>query len=191
MKKILLVFITVLLITSFGCASKDYVRQQIDPLVDRISKLDAQYAAIEKRISSIESKVATLEEKIGDVRKESQEAMKAANEAKALAQDAMQAANEAKAMSQRKPLKIVAIGQMLRWRKQKLLQIELKMQRSELARHLSCSNRNNTCTRGWRIKIFSSPVEIVRSYCPLYLLPNGKQLKIHWARPQGIRTLYI
>jgi len=26
---------------SFGCASRDYVRQQIDPLVDRISKLEA------------------------------------------------------------------------------------------------------------------------------------------------------
>jgi hypothetical protein len=26
---------------SLGCASRDYVRQQIDPLVDRISKLEA------------------------------------------------------------------------------------------------------------------------------------------------------
>jgi len=34
---ILSLFLTV----SFGCASRDYVRQQIDPLVDRISKLEA------------------------------------------------------------------------------------------------------------------------------------------------------
>ena len=26
---------------SLGCATKDYVRQQIDPLVDRISKIEA------------------------------------------------------------------------------------------------------------------------------------------------------
>jgi hypothetical protein len=38
------VFILVLLLlfaVSLGCASRDYVRQQIDPLVDRISKLEA------------------------------------------------------------------------------------------------------------------------------------------------------
>ena len=29
------------LMVSLGCASRDYVRQQIDPLVDRISKLEA------------------------------------------------------------------------------------------------------------------------------------------------------
>jgi len=29
------------LAVSLGCASRDYVRQQIDPLVDRISKLEA------------------------------------------------------------------------------------------------------------------------------------------------------
>lgn len=34
---ILSIFLTV----SLGCASRDYVRQQIDPLVDRISKLEA------------------------------------------------------------------------------------------------------------------------------------------------------
>ena len=38
-------FITVVLLllftASWGCATRDYVRQQIDPLVDRISKLEA------------------------------------------------------------------------------------------------------------------------------------------------------
>ena len=42
MRKGVCVLVFLLLSTvSFGCASRDYVRQQIDPLVDRISKLEA------------------------------------------------------------------------------------------------------------------------------------------------------
>ena len=41
MKKVVLVICVILLMFSLGCASRDYVRQQIDPLVDRISKLEA------------------------------------------------------------------------------------------------------------------------------------------------------
>ncbi|OGW36741.1 MAG: hypothetical protein A2Y97_13505 [Nitrospirae bacterium RBG_13_39_12] len=41
MKKILLLVNTLFLMLSLGCATKDYVRQQIDPLVDRISKIEA------------------------------------------------------------------------------------------------------------------------------------------------------
>jgi hypothetical protein len=33
--------LSLFLTVSLGCASRDYVRQQIDPLVDRISKLEA------------------------------------------------------------------------------------------------------------------------------------------------------
>lgn len=37
----LFVFVmSILLLFAFGCASRDYVRQQIDPLVDRISKIE-------------------------------------------------------------------------------------------------------------------------------------------------------
>jgi len=43
MRKIifLLATLSILMISSYGCASKEYVKQQIDPLVDRISKLEA------------------------------------------------------------------------------------------------------------------------------------------------------
>ena len=40
-KGIIVMVFSLLLATSLGCASRDYVRQQIDPLVDRISKLEA------------------------------------------------------------------------------------------------------------------------------------------------------
>jgi len=42
MKKAALLFISLSMLLSFGCASRDYVRQQIEPLVDRISKLEAE-----------------------------------------------------------------------------------------------------------------------------------------------------
>jgi len=37
----MIVILSLFLTVSLGCASRDYVRQQIDPLVDRISKLEA------------------------------------------------------------------------------------------------------------------------------------------------------
>ena len=40
-RKATLLVMSTLLLLSLGCASRDYVRQQIDPLVDRISKLEA------------------------------------------------------------------------------------------------------------------------------------------------------
>ena len=42
MKKASLIVIFLSLLLSAGCASRDYVRQQVEPLVDRISKLEAQ-----------------------------------------------------------------------------------------------------------------------------------------------------
>ncbi len=42
MKKVFVMFAFFALFLSVGCASKDYVRQQVDPLVDRISKLEAE-----------------------------------------------------------------------------------------------------------------------------------------------------
>jgi len=40
-KWVLALFISLLATLSLGCTTRDYVRQQIDPLVDRISKLEA------------------------------------------------------------------------------------------------------------------------------------------------------
>jgi hypothetical protein len=42
MKKAVLLIVTLLMTLSFGCASRDYVQQQMEPLVDRISKLEAR-----------------------------------------------------------------------------------------------------------------------------------------------------
>ena len=41
----LMILTSFLLVFSYGCASKDYVRQQIEPLVDRINKLEASKGA--------------------------------------------------------------------------------------------------------------------------------------------------
>ena len=42
MKKAALLVFALSFILTFGCASRDYVQQQIEPLVDRISKLEAR-----------------------------------------------------------------------------------------------------------------------------------------------------
>jgi hypothetical protein len=42
MKKTIITVASFALLLSAGCASKDYVRQQVDPLIDRISRLEAR-----------------------------------------------------------------------------------------------------------------------------------------------------
>jgi hypothetical protein len=42
MKNLIITIASFALFLSAGCASKDYVRQQVDPLIDRISKLEAR-----------------------------------------------------------------------------------------------------------------------------------------------------
>ncbi len=42
MKKVFFPALIVLFLLSAGCANRDYVRQQIEPLVERISKLEAK-----------------------------------------------------------------------------------------------------------------------------------------------------
>jgi outer membrane murein-binding lipoprotein Lpp len=70
MKKSVLLVIPLLSLFFFGCASKDYVRQQIEPLVDRISKLETRVSSIESRVSALEGKVAEIDE----AKREAQEA---------------------------------------------------------------------------------------------------------------------
>ncbi|MGO9611771.1 MAG: hypothetical protein ACLPX5_01885 [Dissulfurispiraceae bacterium] len=41
MKRVIFVVMAALFIFLLGCASKDYVKQQNDPLIDRMSKLEA------------------------------------------------------------------------------------------------------------------------------------------------------
>jgi hypothetical protein len=46
MKKVFLPALIVLFLFSSGCATRDYVRQQIEPLVERISKLEAKVSSM-------------------------------------------------------------------------------------------------------------------------------------------------
>jgi ElaB/YqjD/DUF883 family membrane-anchored ribosome-binding protein len=74
MKKVFFPALIVLFLFSAGCASRDYVRQQIEPLVERISK--------------IEAKVSSM----GPCQAE--EARKDAADAKSLAQEALKTAQD-------------------------------------------------------------------------------------------------
>jgi uncharacterized protein HemX len=40
--------LAIVIVLSYGCASKEYVKQQVDPLVDRISKLEATTQALKE-----------------------------------------------------------------------------------------------------------------------------------------------
>ena len=46
MKKVFFPALIVLFLLSAGCANRDYVRQQIEPLVERISKLEAKVSTL-------------------------------------------------------------------------------------------------------------------------------------------------
>jgi len=45
------------------------VKQQIDPLVDRISKLESRMSAVESRLNSLEQKVGSMAADIDQARK--------------------------------------------------------------------------------------------------------------------------
>ena len=60
MKKVVLLVLSLSLLFSFGCATKDYVKQQIDPLIDRISRLEARVSAVESKVNALEGKVVKL-----------------------------------------------------------------------------------------------------------------------------------
>ena len=55
MKKALLLVFMGLLLFSFGCATKEYVKEQVDPLADRINKLEAKITAIESKIGRLKA----------------------------------------------------------------------------------------------------------------------------------------
>jgi outer membrane murein-binding lipoprotein Lpp len=127
MKKVTsLIVFSFLLLTFFGCASRDYVRQQIEPLVDRISKLEARVSAIESRVGALEGKVAEIDQ-----------AKKDAAEAKSLAEEAMRTAKDccekAEAAVQR--------GKPLRPEPRKPQKGRRRLPRSP-GKHLNCSKGN-------------------------------------------------
>jgi len=57
----LLVSLSILLVFSYGCATKDYVKQQIDPLVDRISKLEAGMQSLKDCCTKADAAAARAE----------------------------------------------------------------------------------------------------------------------------------
>jgi len=73
MKKavLLLLAFSLLFVFTTGCATKEYVKQQIDPLVDRISKLEARVSAVESRVSDLEKKVGAMSSDIAQAKKPS------------------------------------------------------------------------------------------------------------------------
>ena len=50
MKKILLLATAALFLLSFGCATRDYSTQQVEPLVDRVSKLEQEHQTLMKKV---------------------------------------------------------------------------------------------------------------------------------------------
>ena len=78
----LLVVLSILLVFSYGCASKDYVKQQIDPLVDRISKLEAGMQSLKDCCAKADAAAAKAEA----AAKAAQDAAKAAEAAAKKAQ---------------------------------------------------------------------------------------------------------
>jgi len=60
MKKslLLLLCLCVMFVMASGCATKEYVKQQIDPLVDRISKLEARVSALEAKMPGVAADAA-------------------------------------------------------------------------------------------------------------------------------------
>lgn len=58
---LLLAAFTLLSFFSYGCATKDYVKQQVDPLVDRISKLEATTQSLKDCCDSANAAAARAE----------------------------------------------------------------------------------------------------------------------------------
>jgi outer membrane murein-binding lipoprotein Lpp len=69
-KRVTLLFVlSFLLLVQFGCATKEYVKQQIDPLIDRISRLEAKVTAIESRVNALEGKMPEIDAAKKDAKK--------------------------------------------------------------------------------------------------------------------------
>jgi hypothetical protein len=87
----LLVMIGFLLVTTSGCASKDYVRQQIEPLLDRISKSEAVAQDAKKTAEEAKKTAEEAKEKSKEC---CEKAEGAANRAEAAARKAEMAAEK-------------------------------------------------------------------------------------------------
>lgn len=57
----MLLALSILSVFSYGCATKDYVKQQIDPLVDRISKLETSVQGLKECCAKADAAAAKAE----------------------------------------------------------------------------------------------------------------------------------
>lgn len=70
-----------LFVFSSGCATRDYVKQQVDPLLDRITKLEASMQATAKTAKECCEKAGAAAEKAEDAAKRAEDAAKKAEAA--------------------------------------------------------------------------------------------------------------
>lgn len=102
MKRIILLIVAVLFVFSFGCATKDYVKQQIDPLADRISKLEAKTVQHDGQIAAAAKEAADAKRIAIDCCEKADSAAKRAEAAAQRAEAAAEKAAKAFKLGQKK-----------------------------------------------------------------------------------------
>jgi hypothetical protein len=120
MKKIVGILGAILLLNLTGCATEDYVRTQVDPLTERVNKLeaavnagsmtDADRVAIKQANDKSQQAIDKANALEGDVKQSAQKADEAATRAENAAKEAEQAANNAQ-QSVKKSEKIFKLEQ--------------------------------------------------------------------------------
>ena len=60
MKGVWKTLIALLLVSSLGCATKGFVKEQTDPLADRLGKIEARIAGIEPALDALSKKTDAL-----------------------------------------------------------------------------------------------------------------------------------
>jgi len=91
MKKVAIVVSSIALLFASGCATKEYVKTQVDPLSDRLARVEARLTAVEAKLNQVAAKEGEL----------SKADRAAINEAKATANKALEVANKAEADAMR------------------------------------------------------------------------------------------
>jgi outer membrane murein-binding lipoprotein Lpp len=113
MKKMVVILGAVMLAGLTGCATQEYVRTQVDPVADRLGKLEAKVSQLNGMVEANKAAIAQANDKAqqaleaankvaGEVKKTDSDAMKAedaAMRAEKAAKDAEQAANEARQLA--------------------------------------------------------------------------------------------
>jgi len=88
MKKsmVFMLLMSLVLVISYGCASKDYVRQQTDPLADRISRLEAasrdSSTQLGERVTKLEAGCSAAKAEADKAARDAAEALQTAKESR-------------------------------------------------------------------------------------------------------------